>query len=142
MKAVRIYGYDGPEVFVFEDAARPAPAAHEVLVKVHATSLNPVDRSTRAGHLQGMVQFTLPFTPGLDVAGVVEEVGEDVTAVAVGDAVYGFSNMMRQGTYAEYAVIGESEIALKPNLGGLCDGGGHPAGWSDGLAGIVYDWRT
>jgi NADPH:quinone reductase-like Zn-dependent oxidoreductase len=58
MKAIRIHGYGGPEVLVLEDAPRPEPAAGEVLVKVHATALNPVDRFTRAGYLQGMVSFT------------------------------------------------------------------------------------
>jgi NADPH:quinone reductase-like Zn-dependent oxidoreductase len=114
MKAIRIHGYGGPEVLVYEDAPRPEPAAGEVVVKVHATSLNPVDRFTRAGYLQGMVQFELPFTPGLDLAGMVEAVGEGVTTVAVGDAVYGYSNMMRQGAYAEYALVSAGEIAPKP----------------------------
>jgi NADPH:quinone reductase-like Zn-dependent oxidoreductase len=81
---------------------------------VYATSLNPVDRFTRAGYLQGMVDFVLPFTPGLDLAGVVEAVGGGVSTVAVGDAVYGYSNMMRQGAYAEYALVGAGEIAPKP----------------------------
>ncbi|HEU5100877.1 MAG TPA: NADP-dependent oxidoreductase, partial [Roseiflexaceae bacterium] len=55
-----------------------------------------------------------PFTPGLDLAGVVETVGAGVTTVAVGEAVYGYSNMMRQGAYGEYAVVSAGEIALKP----------------------------
>jgi NADPH:quinone reductase-like Zn-dependent oxidoreductase len=114
MKAVRIHAYGGPEVLVYEDAPRPEPAAGEVLVKVHATALNPVDRGTRAGYLQGMVHFALPFTPGLDLAGVVEAVGDGVTTVAVGDTVYGYSNMMRQGAYAEYAVLSQDEIAPAP----------------------------
>ncbi len=114
MKAVRIHAFGGPEVLVYEDAPRPEPAAGEVVVKVHATSLNPVDRGTRTGYLQGMVNFTLPFIPGLDLAGVVEAVGEGVTTVAAGDEVYGFSNMMRQGAYAEYAVVSAGEIAPKP----------------------------
>src|SRR3954469_20575293 len=114
MKAIRIHGYGGPEVLVYEDAPQPEPAAGEVLVRVHATALNPVDRFTRAGYLQGMVSFTLPFIPGLDLAGVVDAVGEGVTTVAVGDAVYGYSNMMRQGAYAEYALVSAGEIAPKP----------------------------
>jgi NADPH:quinone reductase-like Zn-dependent oxidoreductase len=114
LKAIRIHSYGGPEVLVYEDAPRPTPAAGEVLVKVHATALNPVDSSTRAGHLQGMVDFAFPFIPGLDLAGVVEAVGDDATTVAVGDAVYGHSNMMRQGAYAEYAVVSAGEIAPKP----------------------------
>ena len=114
MKAIRLHSYGGPEVLVYEEAPRPAPAAGEVLVRVYAASLNPVDRSTRTGYLQQMVNFDLPFIPGLDLAGVVEELGPDVTTVAVGDAVYGFSNMVRQGAYAEYARIGVGELAPKP----------------------------
>ena len=118
MKAVRMHAYGGPEVLVYEDAPQPEPAAGEVLVRVHATALNPVDRGTRAGYLQGMVNFALPFVPGLDLSGVVEAVASDVTTVAVGDAVYGYSNMGRQGAYAEYAVVDSGErqdrVAARP----------------------------
>jgi NADPH:quinone reductase-like Zn-dependent oxidoreductase len=114
MKAIRIHSYGGPEVLSYEEAPRPTPGAGEVLVRVHAAALNPVDRFTRAGYLQGMVDFALPFIPGVDLAGVVEAVGEDVDTVAVGDAVYGYSNMMRQGAYADYAVVGGGEVAAKP----------------------------
>ena len=114
MKAIRLHSYGGPEVLVYEEAPRPTPEASEVLVRVYATALNPVDRSTRTGYLQQMVNFELPLIPGLDLAGVVEELGPDVTTVAVGDAVYGFSNMVRQGAYAEYARIGVGELAPKP----------------------------
>jgi NADPH:quinone reductase-like Zn-dependent oxidoreductase len=114
MKAIRLHSYGGPDVLVYEEAPRPTPAAGEVLVRVYATALNPVDRSTRTGYLQQMVNFELPLIPGLDLAGVVEELGPDVTTVAVGDAVYGFSNMVRQGAYAEYARLGVGELAPKP----------------------------
>lgn len=114
MKAVRIHSFGGPEVLVYEDAPRPKPAAGEVLVKVHASSLNPVDGAMRAGHLQGMLQLQLPMTPGFDLAGVIEALGEGVNGFTIGDAVYGFSNMLRQGAYAEYAVLSASELARKP----------------------------
>src|SRR5262245_36233061 len=114
MKAVRIHAYGGPEALVYEDAPQPAIGANEVLVRVHAAALNPVDRFTRAGYLQGVANFSLPFIPGLDLAGVVADVGSEVSGVAVGDEVYGYSNMMRQGAYAEYAVVSANEIAAKP----------------------------
>src|SRR6185369_4586977 len=114
MKAVRIHSYGDTDVLTYEDADRPIPAAGEVLVKVYATSINPVDQFVRAGYLQAMMPFELPLTPGLDVAGVVAALGAGVTTFAVGDAVYGFSNLMRQGAYAEYALVHAAEIALKP----------------------------
>jgi NADPH:quinone reductase-like Zn-dependent oxidoreductase len=114
MKAVRMHAYGGPDVLAYDDVSQPVPAAGEVLVKVYAASFNPIENNTRAGYLQGMIQVEFPFTLGVDLAGVVEAVGEGVTSVAVGDAVYGYSNMMRQGSHAEYAVVSEIEIAPKP----------------------------
>lgn len=114
MQAAHIHSYGGPETIVVEEVARPAPAAGEMLVKVYAAALNPVDRFTRAGYLQGMGDFPLPLTLGLDFSGVVEAIGAGVTDAAVGDEVYGFSRMMRQGAYAEYVVVDADEIAPKP----------------------------
>jgi len=104
MKAVRIHGYGGPEVIRYEDASPPTIAADEVLVAVHATSINPVDLATRAGHFQNKIPVMFPWTLGLDLSGVVAKVGPNVTGFAIGDAVFGYSNMMRQGADAEYAV--------------------------------------
>lgn len=115
MKAVRMHAYGGPEVLAYEDVPQPVPAAGEVLLKVYASSLNPVDHTTRAGYMQEMVQVQFPFTLGADLAGVVEALGEGVTKFTIGDAVYGYSNMMRQGAYAEYAIVSEGEIAPKPS---------------------------
>lgn len=114
MKAMRVHSFDGPEALVFEELAQPSPAAGQVLVKVHASSINPIDRAVTAGVLQPMLQFSLPFTPGLDLAGVVAAVGEGVTSFAVGDAVYGFSDLRRQASYAEYVLVGEDELVHKP----------------------------
>lgn len=114
MKAVRIHSYGDTGVMVYEDVERPTPGAGEVLVQVRAASINPVDLAVRAGYLQNMVPLVLPLTLGVDVAGVVEALGAGVSTVAVGDAVYGYSNLMRQGTYAEFAVVQASELATKP----------------------------
>lgn len=114
MKAVRIHSYGDTDVLAYEDTERPIPGVGEVLVKVYAASINPVDQAVRAGYMQGMLSLELPLTLGLDVAGVVEAVGDGVSTFAVGDAVYGYSNPMRQGTYAEYAVVHASELAPKP----------------------------
>lgn len=116
MKAIRIHSYGGPEVLVYEEAPRPEPGPGEVLIKVHAAALNPVDRYVRAGYFQGIGNLALPFTPGLDLAGVIEALGDGVNTFAVGDAVYGYLNLMtmRQGAYAEYTVARVDEIAPKP----------------------------
>lgn len=114
MKAVRIHGYGGPEVIHYEDAPPPTIADDEVFVAVHATSINSVDLATRSGHFQNKIPVTFPWTLGLDLSSVVAEIGPNVTGFAIGDAVFGYSNMMRQGVDAEYGIISASEIAHKP----------------------------
>lgn len=114
MKAVRFHSYGGPDVLVYEDAPKPEPAAGEVLVKVHATSVNPIDWKVRAGHMKSFRDYPLPFILGWDVSGVVESVGSGVTGFKPGDEVYGRPDLARNGAYAEYVVVKESEIARKP----------------------------
>jgi NADPH:quinone reductase-like Zn-dependent oxidoreductase len=114
MKAVRFHAYGGPEVLVYEDVAIPEPAAGEVLVKVHATSINPIDWKIRAGHMKGFRDDPLPFILGWDVSGVVESCGAGVTQWKPGDEVYGRPDMGRNGAYAEYIAVPEGELARKP----------------------------
>src|ERR1700690_3906414 len=114
MKAVRVHEYGGPEVLKYEDAPRPTAGAGEVLIRVHATSVNPVDWKVRAGYLQQMMKYKMPMIPGWDVSGVIEVVGPGVTRLKVGDEVYSHTPISRDGTYAEYVTVGESAVALKP----------------------------
>jgi len=114
MKAIRIHAYGGPEVMVYEDAPRPIPATGDVLVRVQAAGVNPVDWKVREGRLQGRVNHRLPLVLGWDVAGVVEELGSGVTNLKVGDAVYARPDIVRDGAYAEYVVVRAQELALKP----------------------------
>jgi len=114
MKAVRFHAYGTPEVLVYEDVAKPEPAAGEVLVKVHATSVNPIDWKIRAGHLRGFRDYPLPFILGWDVSGVIESVGAGVTQWKAGDQVYGRPDIGRSGAYAEYIAVREAELARKP----------------------------
>src|SRR5579864_2585188 len=114
MKAVRIHTYGGPEVLRYEDAPRPVPAAGEVLIKIHAAAVNPVDWKVRAGHLKDMLKYQLPLIPGWDAAGVIEDVGAGVARLKHGDEVYTRPDIMRDGTYAEYIAVREAEVALKP----------------------------
>ena len=114
MRAVCIYAYGGPEVLVYEDAPCPRPRDGEVLVRVHAAGINPIDWKIREGRYQDMIPITLPLVPGWDVSGVVESIGRGVSRFAVGDEVFSRPDVSRDGSYAEYIVIRESEVALKP----------------------------
>ena len=74
MKAIRIHEYGGPEILHYEDAPRPKPAAAEVLIRVHAAGINPIDWQVREGHLKDVFPHSFPVVPGWDVSGVVDEV--------------------------------------------------------------------
>jgi len=114
MKAVRIHEYGGPEVLKYEDAPKLQPGPGEVLIRVYATSVNPVDWKVRQGYLREMMKYKMPFIPGWDVSGVVETAGTGATRLKPGDEVYSRPDLSRDGTYAEYVVVRESEVALKP----------------------------
>jgi NADPH:quinone reductase-like Zn-dependent oxidoreductase len=114
MKAIRVHEYGGPEVLKYEDAPRPAPAAGEVLIRVHATSVNPVDIAIRQGMFKERMKYNLPMIPGWDVSGVIDSVGSGASRLKPGDEVYSRPDLARDGAYAEYIVVRESEVALKP----------------------------
>jgi NADPH:quinone reductase-like Zn-dependent oxidoreductase len=114
MKAVRIHTYGGPEVLVYEEVPRPQPEKGEVLVRVEAAAVNPVDWKIREGYLREMLPHSMPLIMGWDVSGVVEETGPGVTRFRVGDEVFSRPDLLRDGTYAEYVVIRETEVAFKP----------------------------
>ncbi len=101
MKAIRVHQYGGPEVLKWEDAPDPKPASGQVVVRVHATGVNPVDTYRRAGN--ATPKQPLPYTPGSDASGAVESVGAGVTGVKVGDRVYtsGTASGFYDGAYAE-----------------------------------------
>jgi NADPH:quinone reductase-like Zn-dependent oxidoreductase len=89
MRAVRFHEYGPPENLVIEEVPRPEPQAGEVLVRVHAAGVNPIDWKIRRGYLKDFMPVPLPFTPGVDLAGAVAAVGPDVTTVQPGQAVFG-----------------------------------------------------
>ncbi len=118
MKAVRIHNYGGPEVLHYEDAPRPEPQAGEVLIRVHAAGVNPIDWKVREGHMKDFWPHKLPLILGWDVSGTVEKVGPGPAAAGrfkKGDEVYSLPDPTRNGAYADYVVVRESELALKPN---------------------------
>src|ERR1700737_2113351 len=114
MRAVRIHSFGGPEVLRIEEAARPEPQAGELLVRVAAAAVNPVDWMVRAGTLQWLLNHTLPRTLGCDVAGSVEQVGPGVEGFREGDSVYAFIHLERLGAFAEFATVKAQEAARKP----------------------------
>ena len=112
MKAIVVHEYGGPEVLKYEDAPQPTPRDDEILVRVIAAGVNPVDRVARSE--KQFVHIQLPAIPGYDVAGVVENTGAKVTKFKTGDQVYAYIALDKPGGYAEYAVATEREAALKP----------------------------
>jgi NADPH:quinone reductase-like Zn-dependent oxidoreductase len=114
MKAVQIHAYGGPEVLAYEETDLPQIAADEVLIRVHAAAINPVDWKIREGHLDGFLHHKLPLILGWDVSGVVEAIGPEVTTFQVGDPVYSRPNIERNGAYAEYIAVKAAEVAHKP----------------------------
>ncbi|HCF27656.1 MAG TPA: NADPH:quinone reductase [Cyanobacteria bacterium UBA11049] len=114
MKAVRMHSYGGSEVLIYEDVPQPQPAKDEVLIRVHAAGVNPVDWKIRNGYGKETFGHHLPHILGCDLAGVVESVGSEVKRLKPGDAVYGYTSLRREGTYGEFIVAKESEVTLKP----------------------------
>ena len=127
MKAVRIHAFGGPEVLNVEDIDRPVPAPDEILVKVYASGVNPVDWGIREGGNDILRPYlTLPMILGWDAAGIVEETGSEVTTFKKGDAVYGSPNFPTAGSYAEYCVSKAGQFALKPRSIGFNEAAGVP----------------
>lgn len=115
MRAVVQDTFGGPEVLRVEQVPRPVPLPTEVLVRVHAAGINPVDWKTRGGTGMADVLGSPPFTLGWDVSGVVEEVGFGVTTLKAGDEVYGMPWFPRAASaYAEYLTAPARQLARKP----------------------------
>ena len=114
MKAIRIHAYGGAENLKYDEVPRPEPQAGQVLIQVYAAGVNPVDWKIREGFFQQVYDYSLPVIAGADVAGVVASVGDGVTTLQPGQAVYGTAVMALSGAYAEYAVGYADAIAPKP----------------------------
>ena len=127
MKAVRFHEFGGPEVLRYEDVDRPRPAAAQVLIRVAATSFNPVDAAIRSGFLQQVFPVTLPHTPGIDVAGTLAEIGEGVAGWSVGDAVVGFLPMTEDGASAEFVLAPAELLTGAPTSIPLVDAAALPS---------------
>ena len=103
MRAARFHSYGAPDVLVVEDAPEPHAGEGSIRIKVHATSVNPIDVILRAGHLAQFLPVVLPAIPGRDAVGVVDEVGPGVMDTQVGEVVFGLGGV--SDTTAEFAVL-------------------------------------
>ena len=113
VKAVRIHAYGGPDELRIDDIPKPDAGEGQVLVRVKAAGLNPVDWKIRSGALAEHMPLELPATLGGDIAGTVEAVGAGVENFSVGDEVFGFTDTVTGG-YAEYVAVSADRLAQKP----------------------------
>lgn len=114
MRAVQIHQYGGPAEMKLSKISIPEPGEGEVLVRIHAAGVNPLDWKVREGYLAELIPHALPLTLGWDFAGEIESLGKNVNKWHVGDAVYARPDISKNGAYADYIVVSEDEIAAKP----------------------------
>lgn len=113
-RAVVIEAYGGKDQLKEATVQLPELKANQLLVKVAATSINPIDWKLREGYLKQMFPWDFPIILGWDVAGDIVEIGADVTEFKVGDAIYARPETTRFGTYADYAIVDAELAAIKP----------------------------
>lgn len=111
IRAIQVHSYGDADQLKFEQTTQPEPKAGEVLVRVHAAGVNPVDWKIRSGAMKNFMQQSFPYVPGADFAGVIERVGAGVTEFQVGQEVFGRGS---QGTYTQYAIAPVNSTTLKP----------------------------
>jgi NADPH:quinone reductase-like Zn-dependent oxidoreductase len=132
MRTIQIHRYGGPEQLMLEQKPRPEPQAGEVLVSVHAVGINPIDWKIRQGMMKDVQPVTFPYTPGIEMAGIVAAVGLGVTAFQTGQAVIGQS---ARGAYAEYLTVAAEALAFKPESLSFAQAATVPVG-------ATTAWRT
>ena len=132
MRAVQVHRYGGSEQLKLEEKPRPQPQTGEVLVRVYAAGVNPIDWKIRQGLMKESRPVTFPYTPGIEMAGVVEDVGPAVTAFEIGQAVFG---QIAEGAYAEFLTVSVEALALKPQTLRFVEAATVPVG-------ATTAWRT
>jgi NADPH:quinone reductase-like Zn-dependent oxidoreductase len=111
MKAIQYKAFGGPEVLTLNEIEKPVPQNDEVLVKIISTTINPFDMKVRSGNMQSVMPVNLPYTPGTDLSGIVESVGNNVSRLKIGDEVFATTF---GSTYTEYIALKEAQVGLKP----------------------------
>jgi NADPH:quinone reductase-like Zn-dependent oxidoreductase len=114
MKAIVVHEYGGPEVLKYEEVSQPEPKEDQILVRVIAAGVNPVDGMIRSGMFAKYEKDVFPIIPGADIAGVVAKVGTKITKFKAGDPVLAYVSLKGGGGYAEYALGTERDTAAKP----------------------------
>ncbi|SHE57229.1 NADPH:quinone reductase [Ferrithrix thermotolerans DSM 19514] len=139
MRAVFYETFGDPDVLQVGEIADPKVGPDSVLVKVHATSVNPVDWKIMKGYLQSRIDCVLPIVPGWDLSGVVQEVGASVYEFEAGDEVYGYVRMdyVKHGTYASYASVPVRTLAKKPKSLSFLEAGVFPLAGLTAYQGLV-----
>jgi NADPH:quinone reductase-like Zn-dependent oxidoreductase len=127
MNAVRFHEYGSSDVLRYEQAPRPLPGPGEALLRVAATTFNPVDAGIRGGYLRDAIPVSLPHVPGIDVAGTVEAVGAGVRSHRSGDRVIAFLPMDADGAAAEYVVVPADILVAAPSSIPLADAAALPS---------------
>ncbi len=120
MKAIRVHEFGDPEVMQVEEVPDPRPGPGQVVVKIRAIGINPVDTYIRSGLYHTKPQ--LPYTPGNDAAGIIESIGEGVNHVSIGDRVYTAGSI--SGTYAEQALCDAVKVHTLPEKISFTQGAG------------------
>jgi alcohol dehydrogenase len=117
MKAAQINEYGDASVVTINEVDTPEAGSGQVLVEVHASSINPFDRAIREGYMKEMIPLNLPVTLGGDIAGKVVSVGADVTGFSEGDSVWGQANVVagNSGAFAEFAVTKAEQVGVMPS---------------------------
>ncbi len=114
MKAIRLDAFGAADQLRLQDVPMPAPGPRDVLVRVIAAGVNPVDWKIRSGALAALFPVRTPATLGWDAAGIVTAAGAEVDAFKPGDAVFFFADFAHGGTYAEFVAVDAAQVALKP----------------------------
>lgn len=139
MKAVRVHNFNGLDHIQFDTIARPSINPQQVLVRVRAAGVNPVDWQLSFGINQEFMNRVLPTILGFDMSGVVEAVGSDVQGVAVGDKVYGQMDYRYDGSFADYVATAPERLSPMPNNLSFTEAAAIPVGAMAAWDGLFRD---
>ena len=114
MQAVTINGYGGLDMLNCVEAPQPQLNHDDVLIRIHAAAVNPVDVALREGYMAEWVSATFPLILGCDLSGTIEAIGSDVTGFKIGDEVIARPGFNRDGSYAEFIAVPATEVVRKP----------------------------